>query len=240
MLPAINAWGCVRRIATCPIGAISTASFPGRASGSVASILANGVFRVIQAHCSYLIDLHTASDFRDNLPQIRADLEHPEALELARAVRRRCVIDGAGPTGSLRREAMRAGIPAIIYEAGPPSYSAENEISARRDGACMNVLDRWRCSRADRRAEPEQILARCLLGARAARPGRASSSRPWRWATREEDQQLARYRPAHRRGPCGPRTDGEIVGMALPRVVLSGFGLFHVGELEADSAAQPD
>jgi predicted deacylase len=31
--------------------------------------------------------------------------------------------------------------------------------------------------------------------------------------------------------PIRAETDGEILGMALPRVVLSGYGLFHVGNI---------
>ena len=26
--------------------------------------------------------------------------------------------------------------------------------------------------------------------------------------------------------------DGTVVGMALPRIVLSGYGVFHIGEIE--------
>ena len=41
--------------------------------------------REIVARCSHGIDLHTGALHRENLPQIRAHLDDPETLELARS-----------------------------------------------------------------------------------------------------------------------------------------------------------
>ena len=39
----------------------------------------------IVANCTHGIDLHTAANHRDNLPQIRGNLDDPDTLALARS-----------------------------------------------------------------------------------------------------------------------------------------------------------
>ena len=95
-------------------------AFPGRSGGSVAALIAHEVFSEVLRHCDAVVDLHTASNNRANLPQIRADIADPDIRELATHFGLGIVVAGAGPDGSLRREVAKAGIPAVIYEAGEP------------------------------------------------------------------------------------------------------------------------
>ncbi len=55
----------------------------GSVKGSVTSIVANGIFERVVRRCDYLIDLHTGSNFRTNMPQIRVDMADVKSLELA-------------------------------------------------------------------------------------------------------------------------------------------------------------
>src|SRR5690606_25362801 len=48
--------------------------FPGNTHGSTASRLAHSFFNNVITHCTSLVDLHTGSFHRTNLPQLRADL----------------------------------------------------------------------------------------------------------------------------------------------------------------------
>jgi predicted deacylase len=104
-------------------------AFPGSRGGSVAALIANAVFTEMLVHCDALVDLHTASNNRTNLPQIRADLSDPKIRRLAVHFGIGIVVGGTGPERSLRREASKAGIPAIIYEAGQPLRFEEAEIA---------------------------------------------------------------------------------------------------------------
>ena len=49
-----------------------------RREGSTASRIAFAVFENVIRHCDVLVDLHTGSAQRTNLPQIRADLDNPK------------------------------------------------------------------------------------------------------------------------------------------------------------------
>ncbi len=232
MLPAINSMGLRTSDRYLPDRRDLNRAFPGSRGGSVASILADAVFGVIKAQCSYLIDLHTASDFRSNYPQIRADLESGPASDLARAFGVGVIIGGAGPSGSLRREAMKAGIPAIIYEAGPPYIFREEEIAQGTEGV-RNVLDHLGMFESGTQRTPSKVLRKSYW-VRAPR-GQGGFFFP---SVSQGDSVKAGQLLGTIIDPqtdvvheLRAKADGKIVGMALPRVVLSGYGLFHVGEL---------
>jgi hypothetical protein len=94
--------------------------FPGRENGSAASRIAYSVFSQVIRRCDGLVDLHTGSFHRSNVPQVRADLTDSGAFELATAFGAGVVVHAVGEAGTLRRAARDVGIPAISYEAGEP------------------------------------------------------------------------------------------------------------------------
>lgn len=92
--------------------------FPGSAEGSTASRIAHRFWQEVVRHCTHLIDFHTGSLHRSNLAQVRGDLSDQEVAALALAFGERVVVHNPGLKNTLRAQAVRAGIPAILYEAG--------------------------------------------------------------------------------------------------------------------------
>lgn len=230
VLPAINAEGVRTGNRYLSDRRDLNRAFPGREGGSVASLIAYKVFSGVLQGCSALVDLHTASNDRANLPQIRADLSDESVAELAVHFGLGIVIGGSGPDGSLRREAVKAGIPAIIYEAGEPNRFQVDEIQRGVQGvrnvmAYLDMIDR----------EEREIPA-----------ARVYEKSTW---IRTPPRRGGFFFPAAVLGdvvetgdPLGkiidPLTDevfevsatraGEIIGMSVPRPVISGFALIHV------------
>jgi hypothetical protein len=93
-------------------------SFPGNTTGSLALRLAGILFKEVISRCQYGIDLHTATIRRTNFPHIRADFSHPEVRRIAYAFGCEVILDGVGPQGSLRWEAVKSGCSVINFEAG--------------------------------------------------------------------------------------------------------------------------
>lgn len=93
-------------------------SFPGSPRGSLASRLANLVMTEVVGRCGVGIDLHTGSDHRINLPQIRADLHDPKTRELAEVFGAPLSLHSRSRDGSLREAATAAGATVLLYEAG--------------------------------------------------------------------------------------------------------------------------
>jgi predicted deacylase len=205
-------------------------SFPGTSGGSAASLVANEVFTLIVQHCDALIDLHTASNNRANVPQIRADVAVPAIRELAVRFGVGIVIGGEGPDKSLRREAAKAGITAIIYEAGEPLRFQEDEIAHGVTGVlnAMTYLEMIPSTGA--KAPQSRILAKSKWV--RANPGQGGFFFPTAklGAVVIVGDTLGKI--------VDPFTDveyvitstiaGEIIGMAVPQPVLSGYGLFHI------------
>jgi hypothetical protein len=206
-------------------------AFPGDPRGSNTAQIAYAVFSIVKAYCNALIDLHTGSFQRANLPQIRVDVSQPKALELARSFGVGVVIGGAGPDGSLRREAMQAGIPAIIYEAGLPLRFEPAEIGRGVEGvlnsmAHLGMLPRSRLPSAAQRVVKDSFWVRAPSGAGGIfYPARQLG-----------DTVAAGEVVGHIRDPWSdaehavraPKA-GYIIGMTVPQVVLSGYALVHIG-----------
>jgi predicted deacylase len=230
VMPAVNAYGFRTGNRYMPDRRDLNRSFPGSRDGSVSSLVAYAVFSRVISRCDALIDLHTGSFQRTNLPQIRVDLSNERALAIARHFGVGVVLGGEGPSGSLRREAMDAGIPAIIYEAGEPLRFQREEIERGARGV-HNAMAFLGMESRDVEAQEARVFRRtkwvrvpvgdggiffsdAALGARVAEGDLLGT------VTRPDD-----FREVEIRAPRA----GEVIGMAVPQIVLSGYALFHLG-----------
>ena len=235
-LPAINAEGVRTGNRYLSDRRDLNRAFPGRTGGSVAALIAYAIFTDVLSHCDALVDLHTASNRRANLPQIRADLSDPEIRELAIHFGLGIVVGGSGPDGSLRREAAKAGIPAIIYEAGEPFRFQEDEIARGVRGVKNIMAHLDMIERADREIPDARVYERSRWVRTAV--GNSGFFFP-----------TAKLGDIVRTGDSlgkivDPLTDavfevispisGEIIGMAVPQPVLSGYALFNLAWHDSD------
>ena len=117
-VPVVNVPGFLNQDRRLPDRRDLNRSFPGSPRGSLTARLADTIFREVIRKSDFGIDLHTAGGERTNYPQVRADLGNPGVAELAGAFGCSLMVDGAGPETSLRRIAVDAGVPTIVYEAG--------------------------------------------------------------------------------------------------------------------------
>jgi predicted deacylase len=104
--------------------------FPGEAYGSLASRIAYSLFTEVISHCTYLIDLHTGSLRRTNLPQIRANMNNPKVAEFVGGFDKIAIVHHSGNPGMLRTAANDAGIIALTMELGESLRVQENQIAA--------------------------------------------------------------------------------------------------------------
>lgn len=117
-VPIVNVFGFIEQSRYLPDRRDLNRSFPGSPKGSLASRLAYLFMTEIVNHCTHGIDLHTASDHRTNLPQIRANLRDYETYRCAKAFGAPLMIHANVRDGSLRQAATQRGIPVLLYEGG--------------------------------------------------------------------------------------------------------------------------
>ncbi len=93
-------------------------SFPGNAHGSLASMIAEIISREVLSISTHVVDLHTGSHYRFNLPQIRTNLDMTANKELAETFNVPVILHSIFRDGSMREYANELGIPFLLYEAG--------------------------------------------------------------------------------------------------------------------------
>lgn len=138
-VPLVNAYGVLNHDRYLPDRRDLNRSFPGSKKGSLASRIAHIFMNDIVKQCDYGIDLHTGALHRSNLPQIRANLDDPATLELAKAFGAPVLINSNLRDGSLRECANELGIAMLLYEAGEALRFDEISIRAGYRGI-INVM----------------------------------------------------------------------------------------------------
>lgn len=207
--------------------------FPGHPRGSSASRVAHSLFQEIVRHCDYLVDIHTGSFQRTNLAQIRADVNQPQVLKLARLFGDIAVLNHRGARGTLRRAATDAGIAAVTIEVGEPLRLQPDQVAigvrgikAVMSGLGMSVGRKEKSTRQRiyyrsswlRTDDGGILLAKVDLGEEV-----------------QKGQVLGTVTDpiTNRRTAITTPFDGRIIGMAINQVVMPGFAAFHIGREEA-------
>lgn len=204
--------------------------FPGSASGSLAAQIAWSLFGPLRQHCHALLDLHTGSNLRTNVPQIRTDLGNPQALELARSFGVGIVLDGKGPRGNLRRAMLDAGIPAVLFEAGEPLRFDEAAIQVGVAGVRQVMAHQGMLPASTTALAEARVIRRSRWIRVRGAGGIFLSDRKPGESVRSGDalgtvtDPITEYVETIRADQ-----DGLLIGMAVPQVVLTGYALFHVG-----------
>ena len=117
-VPIVNVHGFLNGDRYLPDRRDLNRSFPGSANGSLAARLAHLFLTEIVSRCDVGIDLHTGSDHRTNLPQIRADLDDPRTRDLAIAFGAPFMMHAKLRDGSMRAAATATGSTVLLYEGG--------------------------------------------------------------------------------------------------------------------------
>lgn len=117
-VPIVNIFGLIQHSRYLPDRRDLNRVFPGSRNGSLAAQLAYILLEDIVKKCTHGIDIHTGALHRSNLPQIRANLDDPITLELAKAFGVPVLINSTVRDGSLREAAAENGVTMLLYEGG--------------------------------------------------------------------------------------------------------------------------
>ncbi|MEQ1803599.1 MAG: succinylglutamate desuccinylase/aspartoacylase family protein [Gammaproteobacteria bacterium] len=207
--------------------------FPGNATGSSASRIASSLFQEVIRQCDGLVDIHTGSLNRTNLPQLRADLRSASVRAFANGFGAFMVLHSPGVTGTLRRAATDAGIPAVTLEAGEPGRLQSAQVREGTAGI-VRLLDALKIvNRMNVLSEPRPVYYRSTwirsdyggILFSVVRLGQLVSSGDILGTVTDpiSNEQNLIYSPVR----------GRVVGMALNQVVMPGFATFNLG-IEAD------
>ncbi len=239
-VPIVNVHGFINHTRYLPDRRDLNRSFPGSETGSLTARVANIFLQEIVAKCTHGIDLHTAAVHRDNLPQVRGNLDNPEIERMARTFGAPVILNGALLDGTLRKLASEAGVHTLLYEAGEALRF--NEVCIR--GGVRGILSVMRelgmlpISKKKLKI-PEALVARSSTWIRAPQSGILRATVPL-GARVKNGMSLGTVAD-----PFGERevevvsnTSGIIIGRTNIPLVHEGDALFHVARFEQPKAAE--
>jgi predicted deacylase len=228
-VPIVNVQGFRRGSRYLPDRRDLNRYFPGNPTGSAAARIAHSFFINVIAHCDALIDLHTGSFERANLPQIRADLRNPDVVTLTQGLGGMVILHSTPAVGTLRHAATQAGIPAVTLEAGGPSVLELNEVKHGVKGieTLISTIGMQRKLRLW--SDPEPVYYRSSW-VRADSGGILLADVSLGSSVQEGDLLGTITDPmSNARSEVRSPYSGRIIGMARNQVVMPGFAAFHVG-----------
>jgi predicted deacylase len=212
--------------------------FPGSARGSLGSRIARIFMTEIVARSSVGIDFHTGSGHRTNVPQIRADLDDPETLDLASAFGAPVMMHAATRDGSLRQAGAEAGATVLLYEAGE-AWRLDDEAIETGVAGTRNVLRALGMIKAPRtkgraKARKKPITCRGSKWIRARRSGIALVLvKPGDKVAKGQTIGQIHDTFGRRLSQDKATTAGIVVGLNLDPIVNQGDALVHIAQPES-------
>jgi predicted deacylase len=203
--------------------------FPGSTNGSLADRIAYSLFENIIRYCDMLVDIHTGSLKRTNLPQLRADMNNPTVAEFTRGFDRLAVVHSSGSPGMLRTAAVNAGIRAVTLEAGESHRIQEHQIDAGVNSLASLMEKQRMISRMFVWGDPEPVYYDSAWV--RANYGGILFSKVDLGAKVSKGQILGYIADpiTNAQYPIHSSSDGRIIGMAVDQVVMAGFAAYHIG-----------
>lgn len=237
-VPIVNVQGFRRGSRYLPDRRDLNRYFPGNPNGSAAARIAHALFKDVIAHCDALVDLHTGSFERANLPQIRADLRNPDVVTLTLGFGSMVVLHSQPTVGTLRHAATMAGIPAVTVEAGGPAQLELVEVKHGVNGIQTLLSTLGMVKKRRFWGDPEPVYYRSSW-VRADNGGILLADVSLGSSIRKGDLLGTITDPmSNVRTELRSPYSGRIIGLARNQVVMPGFAAFHVG-IQAEEVA-PD
>lgn len=204
-------------------------SFPGSVKGSLAGRLAHLLVSELLSKSTHAIDLHAGSLHRTNLPQIRANLDDPQVVTLAKAFNVPLILHASLRDGSMRQYASDENVPCLLYEAGESLRFDEISITAGLQGVLnvMHALKMITLKKLPKKITPK--LSRSSIWIRAQHSGTLQAFIDL-GDTVKKGQVLAIIAnpTSHEEHPVKSTRAGIIIGKNNLPLVHEGAALFHI------------
>lgn len=231
-VPIVNVHGFNRGDRYLPDRRDLNRSFPGSSRGPLASRIAHLMMTEIIARCSVGIDLHTGSDHRINLPQIRADLADTQTLELAQIFAAPVAIHSKIRDGSMRQAAIEDGAVVLLYEAGEADRFDEHAIRAGTAGVLRVLEHLGICAEAPTPSD-SVFLSQNTKWVRASQSGILHLEVALGDEIKRGSRVATIFDPFGKRlGAVSARVSGVVIGHTQRPLVNRGDAILHIAEVD--------
>ncbi|MBB4078115.1 hypothetical protein GGR28_000716 [Lewinella aquimaris] len=232
VVPLLNVYGFNNFSRDVPDGKDVNRSFPGNATGSLASRIAHGLSKNLLAHCDLAVDFHTGGRGVFNYPQIRYSPDDEEALQAALQFNPPVLLSSKAPIKSLRRSAQKSlGLSVLTYEGGENLRYDGHSIHEGIAGIRRLLSARGMLNLLHEEPEREPVQVSASSWVRAGRAGLFQWTKRSGYPVRKGEP-IGIIHDPHGVRPnkriLSPR-NGFIIGHNNAAVVSQGDALFHIG-----------
>ena len=210
-------------------------SFPGSLRGSLASRIASLFMTEVVNRSDVGIDLHTGSDLRTNLPQIRCNIDHAPTRELAEVFGAPIVIDAQLRDGSLRQAAVEADKVMLLFEGGEASRFDPNAIATGTAGV-LRVLNHLGVIAIESPVTTPCLHSRSTSWTRASRSGIVHLDARLGDTVEAKQQVAAIYDPFGKRlSRILAKHDGIVIGHTQAPLVNRGDAISNIARIDSQA-----
>jgi len=239
-IPLVNVYGFLNRSRYLPDNRDLNRSFPGSKEGSLAARVAFRFMEEIVSKCSHGIDLHSGSNNRQNLPQIRCAWQDDDGLNMARAFGAPLIVHSKLRDNSLR-EALNELDPILVYEAGEALRFDESAIRGGVKGilSVLRHLKMLPTRRQQKTVEP--LISRKTFWVRSPVSGLLSQSCQLGAVVEKGDTLGFIENPLNdKRQAVKASHSGVVMGIQNLPLVYQGDALFHIATVHGDAEDHSD
>lgn len=235
-VPIVNLQGFQRGSRYLPDRRDLNRFFPGSEKGSLASRVAHSLFSEVISHCDMLVDFHTGSARRSNLPQVRADMQNPAVARFTEGFDDMVVVHSPGAPGMLRNAAAASGIPAVTLEVGESLRLQADQVTMGAKSIQSLMEREGMYSRSFSWGDPEPVYYKSRW-MRANRGGILLNDVKLGTVVKKGTLLGTVTDPITNESTdiISP-VNGRVIGMAVNQVVMHGYAAYHIG-IEASEKA---
>jgi predicted deacylase len=232
-VPIVNSFGFLNHTRYMPDRRDLNRCFPGSDRGSLASLVADILFREVVLKSQFGIDFHTAALHRSNLPQVRLAPGEPDLLRMAQAFAPPVILISKLREKSLRLSASEAGVKVLLYEGGEALRFDEVAIEAAVKGSLRVMAHLGMTAEAPPKPAGETVFSDTSAWVRSPESGILHTTRRIgdRVGKREVVGVVADPLGSHS-VPLVAEGDGIIVGRTNLPILNRGDAVFHIARAQ--------
>lgn len=234
-IPLVNVYGFLNRTRYLPDNRDLNRSFPGSEEGSLASRVAYKFMEEIVSKCTHGIDLHSGSNHRKNLPQIRCEWQDQQGLDIAKAFGAPLIVHSKLRDSSLREAVNAKGIPILVYEAGEALRFDESSIRGGVRGVISVMRHLKMLAARQLKLAPEPLITRKTFWSRAPTSGLLNQvCKLGDHANKDDILGYIENPMNNQRSSVKAAHSGVVMGIQNLPLVYQGDALFHLATIDGD------
>lgn len=233
IMPVVNIYGFLNRQRYLPDRKDLNRCFPGVEKGSFGARFAGFIFQNLTRYGDYFVDLHSGTNGRFNVPQIRCDLDNPVIENLIPKLCIPVVVNSSLRDGSFREAINDLNKPCLVFEGGE-GLRIDEAVTKYGTNLVQSLLLHLGMIKKKKQYDFEKRIIQRTKWRRATEGGvfinKASQGK-----LVKKGERLGELRQITGEliSQIKMQADGVILGLNKSSLIMSGDALYNIGYLDS-------